>query len=233
MKNNTIRGLYISLAVIIVALCFVSISGYLGFSPARAMLNPAAVYCEACGYTYLTENTPEGEVGFCQLPDNQKVDAWEFYKGKVALDWSYCAQQGYEAKHVEESDMCWDCTVCVLPNGSEMEVSLLMELSFEETTCGDGTCGIPENYLTCPEDCPSGSFDGYCDRVEDGICDPDCESGLDPDCGEVSEPDLEPDKGKSSESGVNWGVILGIIAGCGVILVCAVYIFTRRRNNTA
>ena len=64
MKNNIIKGLYISLAVIFVALIFISVTGNLGISPAYAMLNPAAVYCEACGYTYITENTPEGEVGF-------------------------------------------------------------------------------------------------------------------------------------------------------------------------
>lgn len=39
-----------------------------------------------------------------------------------------------------------------------------------------------ENYLSCPEDCPSGSADNYCDMVKDGICDPDCEISADVDC---------------------------------------------------
>jgi hypothetical protein len=39
-----------------------------------------------------------------------------------------------------------------------------------------------ENYITCPEDCPSGSADGVCDLVKDGRCDPDCAPGTDPDC---------------------------------------------------
>jgi len=39
-----------------------------------------------------------------------------------------------------------------------------------------------ENYLNCPEDCPSGSADGYCDKIKDGICDPDCAKGFDIDC---------------------------------------------------
>jgi hypothetical protein len=31
-----------------------------------------------------------------------------------------------------------------------------------------------ENYLSCYEDCPSGSLDNYCDGIFDNICDPDC-----------------------------------------------------------
>ena len=118
----------------------------------------------------------------------------------MALDWSYCAREGYEAKRVEESDTCWDCTVCVLPDGAEAEVTQLMGLSFEETFCGDGSCGIPENYETCPEDCPSGGWDGYCDGVSDGIIDPDCEEGAD------------PDHEVATSGGSSWPLIGGIIA---------------------
>jgi len=40
-----------------------------------------------------------------------------------------------------------------------------------------------ENYANCPDDCPSGREDGYCDRVKDGKCDPDCNPPeLDEDC---------------------------------------------------
>ncbi len=46
----------------------------------------------------------------------------------------------------------------------------------------DGTCHTEENYYNCPDDCPSGGKDGYCDKVKDGICDPDCAPGEDPDC---------------------------------------------------
>ncbi len=52
-----------------------------------------------------------------------------------------------------------------------------------EITClPDGKCNPGENYIFCPEDCPTGSADGICDGVEDGVCDPDCEKGADPDC---------------------------------------------------
>jgi len=43
-------------------------------------------------------------------------------------------------------------------------------------------CDVGENYQNCPQDCPSGSNDGYCDRIKDGICDPDCKAEEDSDC---------------------------------------------------
>lgn len=43
-------------------------------------------------------------------------------------------------------------------------------------------CERNENYYNCPEDCTSGSRDGYCDKVIDGICDADCLSEQDLDC---------------------------------------------------
>ena len=50
--------------------------------------------------------------------------------------------------------------------------------------CGNKACDSPqENYLTCPQDCPSGAKDGYCDKVKDARCDPDCAAGDDIDCG--------------------------------------------------
>jgi hypothetical protein len=42
-----------------------------------------------------------------------------------------------------------------------------------------------ENYLTCPEDCFTGSADGICDGVSDGRIDPDCIEGSDPDSAAV------------------------------------------------
>jgi len=41
-------------------------------------------------------------------------------------------------------------------------------------------CEPAENYLNCPEDCPTGSKDGICDYMADEVCDPDCTQ--DPDC---------------------------------------------------
>jgi putative hemolysin len=154
--------------------------------PAFALVNPSAVYCTANGYTYIIKLTKGGERGLCQLPGNQTVDGWEFLQGKVAQEYSYCKKMGYEIKTVQGSEKCLkfltnECAVCVLGDGTEVEVSELMGLSFEETICGDGSCGVPENYKTCPEDCPSGGWDEYCDGVKDGRVDPDCAAGEDPD----------------------------------------------------
>lgn len=151
-----------------------------------AMSNPAAVYCEELGYKYEIKRTEKGDVGLCVLPNGEKVDAWDFLRGKVAKEYSYCARNGYEMKTVKDESFCMrifsdECSVCIV-DGEEVEVTDLMNLSFEETVCGDGTCGFPENYKSCPEDCPSGGIDEYCDGVKDGKCDPDCSPEQDPDC---------------------------------------------------
>ena len=48
----------------------------------------------------------------------------------------------------------------------------------------NGKCepNLGENHKTCPQDCLSGSADGYCDMLKDGICDPDCSVESDQDC---------------------------------------------------
>ncbi len=155
---------------------------------ASAMRNPAAVYCESLGYKYVVETSKAGEVGYCMI-GNEKVDAWRFLRGEVAADRTYCAKKGYSQKIVKDVRTCKrfmteSCLVCITEGGKEVEVTTLMGLSFSETTCGDGVCGFPENHKTCPQDCPSGGADGYCDAVKDGKCDPDCKAGEDPDCGE-------------------------------------------------
>jgi putative hemolysin len=157
---------------------------------ASALKNPSGVYCKEQGYEYITATMPDGgQRGFCILPDDQIVDAWEFLEGKVGQEYSYCEKEGYEIKTVADSEACsriftYECAVCILEDGTEVEVTELMNLSFIESVCGDGTCGLPENFETCPEDCPSGELDEYCDGLADGICDPDCEETgeYDPDC---------------------------------------------------
>jgi putative hemolysin len=162
--KNTILAL---LAIAALAVC------------ASALRNPASIYCDAAGYKYVVEATPQGEMGYCQLDAGTKVEAWKFLQGKEAPEKSYCTQKGYKLKTVNDAEKCAmfglpSCSVCVLADGSEVEVTQLMNLTFTETTCGDGTCGFPENYKTCPKDCPSGGLDGICDGAADGRCDPDC-----------------------------------------------------------
>ncbi len=163
--------------VVLVSMCFVTV-------PAAAMLPADVVYCRALGYEYITVNTPRGPVGVCVLPNGEWANSWKFYTGEVALEWSYCAQQGFEARRGESGDVCEGCTICTLPTGEEYWVVTLMGLSFNESVCGDGHCGTVETFENCPSDCPSGGVDALCDGVADGRCDPDCVGmgGTDPDC---------------------------------------------------
>jgi putative hemolysin len=153
----------------------------------HAMKNPAAVYCKALGYEYAVEEEDEGQRGLCVLPDGQKVDGWEFLEGKTAPEFGYCQEQGLVMKTVTNPEVCitfltQECAVCILDDGTEVEVTELMGLRFTEHYCGDGSCHFSEFYATCPEDCPSGQQDDFCDEVIDGTCDPDCSEDSDADC---------------------------------------------------
>ncbi|MBO8181756.1 MAG: right-handed parallel beta-helix repeat-containing protein [Archaeoglobus sp.] len=123
--------------------------------------NPAAVYCLGLGYEYRVESTPEGEKGVCVLPDGKEVEGWELLRGEAADEFSYCAKEGYEQKTVKSWQKCSHlaaekCAVCVVGD-EEVEVTKLMELSFKESVCGDGVCGVPENPENCPADCKESS----------------------------------------------------------------------------
>jgi Domain of unknown function (DUF333). len=176
----------LSLRMVLVAMLLLVVS----LNSVSALKNPSAVYCEELGYEYLIEVVPGvGQRGLCVLPDNQTVDAWEFLEGKVGQEFSYCTKEGYELKTIEDNEACsgiftYECAVCIVEDRKEVEVTELMNLSFIESVCGDETCGVPENFATCPQDCPSGELDEYCDGVADNLCDPDCEETgtFDPDC---------------------------------------------------
>ena len=117
------------LAVVIVLLLCISSPRPMGIA------NPSAVYCEALGYEYIVESTPEGERGLCRLPGGDTVDAWQFLEGEVAQEYSYCSQKGYEIKTIHDTGKCAQfgidkCAVCVREDGSEVEVTELMGLEF-------------------------------------------------------------------------------------------------------
>jgi len=56
--------------------------------------NPAAKYCEAMGYQYTTRHEAAGETGYCTFPDRSSANAWAFYKGTEAQQFSYCEKNG-------------------------------------------------------------------------------------------------------------------------------------------
>ena len=147
---------------------------------AKALLNPAAVYCKSLGYNYVIEQTELGDVGICVLPNGERANALDFLRCEIGENYSFCKIHGYGIS--TENDTCF----CVLPNGTKIEALKLMNVSLTEGRCGDGICALPENFKTCPSDCPSGIFDTVCDGMKDGICDPDCMiqniTDKDPDC---------------------------------------------------
>lgn len=144
-----------------------------------AVKEPSAVYCSELGYKFVIESTVAGDIGMCEFPDGVKVNARDFLDGKVGQEYSYCNQEGYELKIINDSEKCKsvfskECAVCI-KEGDEIEVTTLMNLSFIEGVCGDNLCALDEFYETCPEDCFCG--DGVCDseRDEDPIsCAEDC-----------------------------------------------------------
>jgi putative hemolysin len=119
---------------------------------ASAIMNPAAVYCNELNYTYTVETTDAGQIGYCVLANNQPVDAWQFLQGTSGQSYSYCALSGYPIKTIDDPARCssiysGSCAVCVLPDGEEVEVTTLMNISFREPdldigspVCSSGMC---------------------------------------------------------------------------------------------
>lgn len=146
-RPSGITGLLLVLAIL-AALPLITL-------PASALTNPAAVYCKALGYNYSTTTGPYGSMtGFCTLPNNQKVDEWQFLQGQVAPEYSYCVKQGYQLQTTNDPVTCRvfmtdSCVVCVLPDGSKTEVTKLMKLDFREKLCSNGKCCDPKTDTSC------------------------------------------------------------------------------------
>jgi hypothetical protein len=82
----------------------------------------------------------------------------------------------------------------------------------------DGKCDskIGENYLNCPQDCPTGETEGICDFAKDGKCDPDCQKEADPDC-QVSKKKVL----------FNWVWLISGISILGVLLILKTFVLPR------
>jgi len=101
-----------------------------------------------------------------------------------------------------------------------MAKSIQFSVIEKETTpslCNnDGICSNNENYQNCQQDCPSGSADGYCDKIYDTKCDPDCSTQDDPDCL------FSKNKPKEEKPGVI--VPIGISLGIFIVFVLTIII---------
>ena len=106
----------------------------------KSYVNPAAKYCEKLGYRYEIASTKAaGDVGMVHLPDGRIVNAWDFYKGKVAKEYSYAALHGFEMETevIKENGFVVEKPVCVRSNkGVEERIDLLdfMKLNGDELT---------------------------------------------------------------------------------------------------
>ncbi|MEG0974540.1 MAG: DUF333 domain-containing protein [Comamonas sp.] len=48
--------------------------------PSLGMANPASVYCMKLGGKLTIENTANGQVGICRLPDGTQIEEWELFR---------------------------------------------------------------------------------------------------------------------------------------------------------
>ncbi|MCK5475246.1 MAG: DUF333 domain-containing protein [Candidatus Pacebacteria bacterium] len=94
------------------------------------MRNPAAAYCVDLGYEYDTRETAGGEQGICIFPDGSEASGWSFFVGQEKREFNFCAINGYGTKTVSDQRCLYNtkCTLCVLDDGAEKEVTSLMKL---------------------------------------------------------------------------------------------------------
>ncbi len=138
-----------------------------------ALTNPAAKYCELMGYEYINEKDSTGaEHGMVILPDSSKVNAWDFYVGKVKPEFSYCAKYGYnsESRIIEEYGAILECQYCVkskqlksaddiklddliLSNGDAIEDSDI-EIKENDTVSDTALLSSKVNGIEIPENLP-------------------------------------------------------------------------------
>jgi putative hemolysin len=136
-----------------------------GMVPAGAMTNPSAGYCTGLGYQYTDVTAADGGMtGYCMLPGNQSVDAWQFLQGKAAPELSYCKKQGLDVRTVTDPAVCGmlgdTCAVCVKADGTTQEVTRMMGLDFREKICSGNICCDPAKDNTCAIGRESGSTGG-------------------------------------------------------------------------
>jgi hypothetical protein len=161
--------------------------------------------------------------GVCQTPINLLVYVNTTCGDGICADWENrlncpedCAICGDGICDINEDLSCPDCAVCGdgICSAGETRSNCLIDC----VVCGDGICDYLEDYGLCPDDCPSGGSDGFCDGEEDGIRDPDCEPQDDPDCMPAApEPQHQEGVTESDEGDMSpllaFAGVLAIVAG--------------------
>lgn len=111
--------------------------------PSLGAANPAARYCARLGYAYEIERTPAGDRGVCVLPNGERVDAWEFYRGKVGREYSWCALNGFTVatRTVDHGTYTSEHAVCLNDRGEE--IGTLSELMGPDAAAPGGSSPPP------------------------------------------------------------------------------------------
>jgi putative hemolysin len=104
----------------------------------RPVRSPLVDYCERLGYTYVVDNTPEGDRGYCKVSDGKVFDAVAFLEGSQGSEFNYCSKLGLKTRFVESSMECGfafpaSCALCVRDDGSVEEVKRLMDYNNKAT----------------------------------------------------------------------------------------------------
>lgn len=158
--------------LMIIVIMVVCLSGILTLKIVSAAANAASLYCEKMneefgGYSYKVVSDSDGnQKGVCVLPNNQEVEAWDFFNGKIASEFSYCSRKGFSIETVRGGTTSSEQALCVIPQYERvMFLDLLsgMEkipvLDFagltEENTEQISEVFSPENP---PKDSPPGGF---------------------------------------------------------------------------
>lgn len=91
--------------------------------------NPATSYCSLLGYQTGIQDTAQGQVGICTLPDGEVCGEWDFFRGKCGQDFTWCAVNGLQVRAVSESDgsSIQEYAVCIDESGNV--VGKVLELS--------------------------------------------------------------------------------------------------------
>ena len=96
------------------------------------LANPASVYCQGLGFQEDTRENEAGQFGVCIFEDGSECDTWDFLAGRCGQVHSYCSQQGFELKSVDESNIA----TCIFEDGSTCD-----EYSYFQGDCKPGDNG--------------------------------------------------------------------------------------------
>ncbi|MEK6968361.1 MAG: hypothetical protein AABX51_07060 [Nanoarchaeota archaeon] len=151
-----------------------------------------------------------------RLPYNSSVELIDLYHEReliyqLNLAEKICNKNNKCEKYEDEKNCPADC-------GGKTQIIPL-------TPCPNSICDSSETYITCPQDCPSGSADKVCDRVKDGKCDPDCPASLDLDCTQTEI--IVVDQKKDDVPVWLWLALFAI----GTIFVILIVILLNRKQN--